>query len=433
MKYCSILLPLLIGPCLFAQDLFETALSGAPSSDAEERTYELNGYIRGVLYGGRIPETERTEIKSAYGELSLKTKVRLRDFGDGYAEIRYRRGVEFNQYITEAALREAYVAMYLGRFDILAGHQIVVWGRADGFNPTDTISPKNMLVRSPNEDDRREGNFLMRTFFNYRPFRLEAIWIPAYAASVLPLHLVELPEGVNLLEPRYPEFSLKNSGVALRLNIELAAIDGSLSYFNGFNPLPGADMDPQGIVPRAYRMHYWGADFAATIGDVGLRGEVAYRKAHLEYSENSYIPFPDLYYILGGDKTVDNFSIVMQYIGRYVFDYTELFAPSTVLEMISFELASKNRMLASQLDEVSHGFFFRPALQIAHETLILEILGYYNITTEEFLFKPKVSYAVTDALNMICGAEIYGGPENTLFGTVEESLSSLFFELKASF
>ena len=230
MKHIFLFLFILSCSIANAQDLFETALSIADKTENnEQKNYNLSGYIRGVFYGGKIPDSQTAEIKSVYGELSLKTKVRFSDFGDAFAEIRYRRGYEFNQYVSEAILREAYVSTYLGRFDLLIGHQIVAWGRADGFNPTDNISPKNMLVRSANEDDRREGNFLLHTFYNYQPLRLEVIWIPTYAASVLPLHLVSLPEGVTLLELEYPESSLKNSAIALRLNLEFASIDGSLS------------------------------------------------------------------------------------------------------------------------------------------------------------------------------------------------------------
>jgi hypothetical protein len=100
---------------------------------------------------------------------------------------------------------------------------------------------------------------------------------------------------------------------------------------------------------------------------------------------------------------------------------------------MSYDLALKNRMLSSQLEKISHGISFRPALKIMYETLTLEILSYYNFSTEEIYIKPKATYAITDALTCIVGGEIYGGPDHTLFGMVNETLSSLFVELKASF
>ena len=173
-------------------------------------------------------------MKSVYGKTSLKLNTSSQSFGNGFAELRFRRGNESNEEISEVNLREAYVTTYKGSFDFRIGHQIVVWGRADGINPTDNISPKNMVVRSPDADDKREGNFLIRSFYTRRPLRIEAVWVPVYRESVLPLRMVSLPPGVSLTDSDNPDPSLENSAAALKINLELPSFDGSLSYFNGF-------------------------------------------------------------------------------------------------------------------------------------------------------------------------------------------------------
>ena len=432
--FCFIFL-LLFGSSLHAQSLFEDALSGdAEDTDAaQEKAYEFNGSIRGVFYGGKIPDKDEAEIKSGYGEAALKLRVRKQNFGDGFAEIRFRCGHEFREDVSEVTLREAYVNTYVGRFDFRFGHQIVVWGRADGFNPTDNITPKNMLVRSPDEDDRRAGNFLIRSFCNLEPFRIEAIWVPVYAESVLPTSMMSLPPGMSLTEPEYPDANLKNGAFAVKLNLERASFDGSVSYFNGYNPSPGVDAGPQGMMPRAYRMHVAGADFSTTLGSYGFRGEFAYRKPHKDYEKNAYIPNPDLQYVMGMDRAFGDFSVILQYIGRTVLDFTELSKPQTPAERLNVELARKNRMFSSQLDEMSHAISFRPAWKLMYETLVLEMSGLVNFTTEELLIKPKVSYDIADALSLTAGGEFYTGPDETLYDTIDETLSAVFVELKTSF
>ncbi|MCK5527219.1 MAG: hypothetical protein KAJ05_08725, partial [Candidatus Latescibacteria bacterium] len=329
MRTCCFIFLLLFSASLHAQSLFEDAVSGdAKQPDiAQAETYELNGYIRGVLYSGKVPDKDEGEMKSGYGEAALKLRVRKKDFGDGFAEIRFRRGHEFNASVSEVILREAYVNTYAGRFDVRFGHQIVVWGRADGFNPTDNVTPKNMFVRSPDEDDRRTGNFLIRSFCNLDPFRMEAIWVPVYAASALPTDMMSLPPGMSLTAPEYLDANLKNSAFALKLNLERASFDGSVSYFNGYNPSPGLDADAQGIRPRSYRMHVVGADFSTTIGSYGFRGEFAYRTPHEDYEQHIHIPNPDLQTILGADREFGDFSVILQYIGRSVLDFAELSEP----------------------------------------------------------------------------------------------------------
>jgi hypothetical protein len=446
-----------------AQDFF---IDDPDTIESDKRSanhsYELNGFTRSVLFGGKVADKDAMEMKAGYGELGLKMRIRKGKWGDGIAEIRFRRGSEFNKSISEFNLREAYVNTYLGNFDFSIGHQIVVWGRADGFNPTNNITPQNMLARSPDEDDRREGNFLMRALYHFYPLRLEVIWVPQYSPSVLPTELFPVPSYITLGEAMNPDGNLENSSIAIKTDLELSKLDGSVSYFRGYMPMPAIslllssldftelEIASVTIVTNPYKMQVFGCDFSTTLGSFGLRGEVAYRDPIDDYQspENianmdllsflkfvqskdhlHYIPNPDLQYVLGVDKTRDDFSIILQYIGRYVIDFKEFQPMNFELD----ELIIKNRMIVSQQDEMSHAVFIRPALTLLHETMTSEILAYYNITTEEILLRPLLVYQLTDALTLKFGGEWYSGPENTLFGTIDEALSSVFLEVKTSF
>ena len=423
----------------YPQDFFsedaETAQSGIAPSDF---SYELNGFIRGAFFGGKIVDKKDYEMKSGYGELGLKIRARKGRFGDGFAEIRFRRGSEFNQNVSEFNLREGYISTYVGNLDFFLGHQIVVWGRADGFNPTNNITPQNMLARSTDEDDRREGNFLFRMVDHCHPLRIEGIWIPQYTPSVLPVQLIPFPDFVRMGGADNPDANFKNSSVALKIDLELSRFDGSVSFFRGYMPLPGifvSSFDLSNfiatVVTKPYQMQVLGGDFSTTVGSFGFRGEVAYRDPLEDYQSesNPHIPNPDVQYVLGLDKTKGNFSVIIQYIGRAVINFKEFHATGSPLD----ELEIKNRMIASQQDEISHAVFIRPSLALFHETLNIEMIRYYNFTSEEGLFRPLISYSLTDALILKIGAECYSGPENTLFGTIDESLSSFFIELKTSF
>jgi len=445
MKY-SVLLVLMLNLLLYADGLFEDA-----GGDLEEKPYELNGYVRGTVYEGKNPDTEEAEMKSGYGEASMKFRIRKESWGDGFAEVRYRNGHEFGRDVDEFHLREAYVNAYVGPFDFRVGRQIVVWGRADGINPTNTITPQIMLVRSPDEDDRRLGNLLVRSFFTFRPVRLEAIWVPMYKSSVLPLHLVPLDTNIiniTIGEKEYPDEHLKNSSCAFRLNLEMENIDGSISWFSGYNPLPGFDtlgfytdrgigvpsLDSVHIVPRAYRMQAIGLDFSTTAGkSLGLRGEAAYKFPSKDHEDNVYIPNPELHYVVGVDREYGNINILVQYAGKYIVDYLELQQPSTPQIEIGNNFTRKNRMFAFQQEETIHWLFGRLKWKLMFEALKLELPVMYNLTTEEYVLRPRVSYDIADALTATLGAEIYSGPSGTLFDMVGDHLGAGFFELKVSF
>jgi len=421
---------------IFAQGLFDSAVD-ASSEKSSSINYEMNGYMRGVYFGGLQRDQDKFETKAAYGELGLKLRARKGELGDGFAELRLRRGHEFGESIEDISVREAYVNLYLGPCDLRFGEQIIVWGRADGYNPTNNLTPQNMLIRSGDEDDRRLGNFLIRTFINSQPFRLELIWVPQYTASVLPVNLLALPDYVELAGVVEPGANLNYSTIASKLHLELSAFDGSVSYIRGFMPLPGVDAKATlyadgstsvTVMPRPYQMQMIGADFATTAGAFGLRGEVAYRDPVDDYENLIYIPNPDLQYVIGGDRTWGDFSLIVQYIGRYVIDFKPY-----VTGLSTDEIHLKNRMIAMQQDEISHGISFRPAFALLHETLTIEALGLVNFTTEEVYIRPKMTYQLADELTFIIGADLYAGPENTLFGSIDRALNSGFIEFKASF
>lgn len=437
MRHIWFLLALLSVSSLCAQDFFETAAAGNETL----LPYEVNGFMRGAFFAGTDVDSDELVQKSGYGELGVKMRVRKKNFGDGYAELRFRHGHEFNQSLSEFRLREAYINTYLGNFDLRMGQQIVVWGRADGFNPTNNITPQDMTTRSSVEDDRRLGNFLFRSTFNFQPLRLELIWVPQYRPSVLPTMLFPFPQSVTLGEADNPAAELKNGAIAAKLDLGLSAVEGSISYFRGYMPLPGVFLHPDSIhlaggfratvVNKPYQMHVYGSDFSTTISSFGVRGEVAYRQPLQDYEDplNTHVPRPDLQYVLGVDKTMGDFSIILQYIGRTVFDFAEI--DSTGLP--TDQLYLTNRMITGQLDAASHAVFIRPALALMHETLDVELLAYYNITTEEMLLRPLATYDITDAMTFRLGADLYSGPDNTLFGNIDKALSSVFIELGVSF
>ncbi len=423
MRTLTILLLFLLSWQSYGQSLFENAVN---TESVLQENYELNGCLRGVVYAGHEDSSDQPELKSTYAEAALKLKVRSRELGDAFAELRFCSGYLFDEQIEAVELREAYINTYPGPFDFRLGRQIVVWGRADGFNPTNNITPMNMLIRSPEEDDRREGNFLLRSFFNLQPLRLETVWIPLYEASVMPYSIMSL----DITESNYPDPDLRHSGFAVKLNLELPALDGSLSYFNGYNPQPGLDLDPSAnIIPTAYRMHVAGADFSTTLASIGLRGEVAFRYPFEDYESNIYIPNPDLQYVGGLEYQMGDLSIIFQYIGRYVLDYSELpeLLPPAII------IALKNRIFSGQQNRASHALSLRPALQLLHETLTLELFSYYNLTTEELYLRPKLSYDMADALSLVLGADFYSGPDDTAYGMIDKALSAFFVELIASF
>ena len=437
------------------------AASVSGSAGAGPDSFKLSGYVRGDMYLGKVTGAGQADMKAGYGEAAIAVRTKKEALGDGFADLRLRYGMQGEkQQSAVVDVREAYVNAYLGPVDLRLGKQIIVWGRADMLNPTNNLTPNDLRVRSPIEDDRRIGNVGARAFLRFAPFRLEGVWIPTYVLSELPPVL--LPEFVSYGTPLFPEPKLKNRLEGGRLHLELASVEMSVSYLNGYAPLPGLTLtnltfdlvNPSVLVARtAYKHQVVGFDFSTALGDIlAIRGEAAYRRPY-EYQNRIYVPRPDLQYVLGADHTFGSVSVIAQYLGRYAFDWKKENGPlmeldPSVLKMtqadgesyrksytetINSQLAKTNQMLFSQTEKVQHLGTVRVEWLTAHDTLSVSALGMFNFTTREWLAAPKVGYRLSDALTLYVGAEILTGPRGTLFGVVDQTLSAGYAELRSTF
>jgi hypothetical protein len=437
--------------------LFESAQGDSTESAASDTAlpggFDLNGYVRGDVFIGKRQDKAQAEMKAAYSELSLKVRVKKEKYGDAYAEPRIRYGLQGDDRGVFVDLREAYVNLYAGPLDLRLGKQIVVWGRADALNPTSNVTPVDFRIHSPVEDDRRVGNVGARAFLNFSPVRIEGVWMPLFAPTEIPP--LPLPDRVSLGPERYPPPLFKRSLEAVRVHLELPAVELSASYLYGYAPLPGLALesinglltpDANVTVSRtAYDHHVVGFDFATTLGEIGVRGEVAYRSP-LHFRRRTYAPNPDVQYVFGLDRTFDEVSVLAQYIGRYAVNWaptyqgpvkTDLLTRTNdvegVTETILATLEAKNQILFNQRARVQNLATLRLEWLTLHQTLSLSALGMANFTTQEWLVFPKVGYQFSDSLSTTVGAEIYAGPYDTLFGVIDSRLSAGYAELKMSF
>ncbi len=482
---CSLLGLFTLLPATAQAGLFDDAMSGEEDSTVEGEedassvtmdagglsataggfNFELNGSVRGDIFVGKQVDENDGEVKAATAETALKLRIKKQAYGDAFAELRFRAGTEDGEPVTEFSLREGYINLYAGPFDFRLGEQIIAWGRADGTNPTDNLTPQDLSVRSADEDDRRIGNVGLRSYLNLFPVRLEFVWLPIYKSGILPP--LQLPQAVELGERHSPDMSIGNGTLAGRFNLETTVLDASLSYLYGYATLPGiealslvADPDEGMTINarlRAYKQQVIGADFAAAISDwFGLRGEAAFKRAFGNPNNHEYLPEPELSYVLGvdkefvakGDLTV---SWIVQYIGKSVFALDRISSatrPALNLEnlpqaitlegddlpsYVRNQFLERNRMLRAQTEAVQHSAMTRLAFNMLHETLHLELLGTMNITTLEWMLRPKLSYDIADAFVITFGGQVFQGPEDTLYGMVDEIQSAAYTELKLSF
>jgi hypothetical protein len=234
----------------------------------------------------------------------------------------------------------------------------------------------------------------------------------------------------------------------------------SVSYLHGFAPLPGlalssitltgtTDPPPSVLISRtAYQQQVIGFDFSTALGDVvTLRGEAAYRLPY-DYKKHTYAARPDVQYAIGADHNFGSLSVIAQYMGRYVFDWQK--EPGTLMDpsvlggltmdqidlatnSVNAELAQTNQILFSQTAQVQHLATLRFEYLALHETLSISALGLVNITTHEYAAMPRIGYKFSDAMIGYLGAQIFRGPNDTLFGLIKNDLTAAYVELRYTF
>ncbi len=446
-KILLLLSVLFYGFSAFPQGLFETLNSGTDKSD-EETSYKMNGYVRASAYGGS-PEYD---YSSVFGELALQTRL---SHGNTFlfADFRVREGLFFNERKTVFDLKEAY-AGYLGKhFSVYLGNQIVSWGRADGFNPTNNITPNDYFFLTPEQDDQRMSNFMIRSkVILSKVIDLELIAIPFFKGSNYRYDLFDMGSEAEFEDAVLPDKTFENLAYAARLNFNLPVAGFSVSYFNGYDPFYGFNVKDVQLFPitriyyrpEFYRKSTIGADFDFTAGRSIFRGEVAYDHTN-DYVSNMHVPNPALKYVVGLENVFFDIMSVIQYVGQYTFDHYELIEPEfpdsqdpSVLmqygyDMVYFESELFNRKIFQQQKEFNHALMISLSRPFYYENIRAEFTAYYNFTSEEYLIRPNISYNITDNLSVNAGASLMYGPGNSIYDYAGKILNGFYMSMKASF
>ena len=441
MKYKLIIIPvflwLLSGSC-YAQGLFENTVNQA--DDEHKLQIDFSGYGRASAYGG----SNFYDYSTLFAEFGIQGKLAYKR-ALLFTDLRFRAGSQFDSLGIKLQMKETYVGYQSDKIDVYLGAKIVSWGRMDGFNPTDNITPYDYFFLTADPDDQKLPNFLLQTRWYITPqINLELIAIPIYRPSVYRYDLFDLGEYTTFVAPALPDNTFKNGSLAARFNFDLPNTGFSVSWFRGYDPFYGFnvyDISWEEFAPsiqlqaQPYLKNTFGADFDIPLGSWVLRSEAAYNLTSA-YQDSMYIPNPDISYVAGVEHSFRGVVTILQYIGKYTIDFAsldDLPPPENLNDMIIRELAAFDRKIFYQQEKTNHALSLSLSKRFAHETMNSELMGYYNITSEEWFIRPKFSWKITDNLETGIGGMFYAGPDKSVFSYASDVLNGGFVELKVSF
>ena len=452
---------------LTAQGLFESSLSDSQGLE-NQLPISIGGFIRSVGYIGQTPTGESPYFQSAYGQVGLQLSAKAGSWAHAKADIRFRYGTEWQQEVSEVDIREAYVDLYTGHVSFKFGKMITPWGKGTVFNPTEKITPMDPTVRSPDEDDMRLGFWGLQGSINMGPYmKLTGTWKPIYQSSVLLIDPVPMPDYVNFLEPDFPGVELKEGSYGVNFDLHVSVIDLSVYWFDGFNHWPGIafdsfELDSESMEPtalniyeKAYKIRSLGTDLSLPLGSWILRAEGAWQQAQESHTAHEYLPFPELSYTFEIERSGSYLTWITGYYGKYILDYEHPNAdPSLSAGQDQFaqmiqngypitmdvingvvieQIGAFNRLYNYQLEEFYHTAFAVLKGNLWQDRVELTLPVIYNVTTEEWVVQPGVSWLPYDGIRVTAGYAGLYGPENSLYDLVGPVLNAGYLSLKISF
>lgn len=347
-------------------------------------------------------------------------------------------------------VREAYVGAARHGWEARLGQQIVPWGNADGYNPTDLISSVDMRLFSGDSEVRRVGAPMLWASWTPRsgesPLQLTAVAVPVFTSShvLVPPDLV--PAGVIDHGLERPEAKPSSSEFAGKAAWHGDGWDASFMAFTGYNHTPHfvlRSWSPAGVViARAHqRQHAVGGDGSVAWGSWVLRGETAWVWSSSSDGSDPQLAPPRWDSVLGVERPfLERFRFQTQMLWRYHPSLQSPASISTADPIETFlrrEVASANAVLLNYRFRSWPVATVRVSFATRDEKLEAEVFAAVQLTRYEgdkidWVMRPMVSWRVSDALRLRLGAESFRGPKDGVFGALHR-FSGVFTEGEFAF
>ena len=366
---------------------------------------------------GFVDTYHAIRLKNPYDFISSRTRFRGKLYIYGKNSLLY---ASFNGFynnvlpeLTGIELREAYLEYTSDNWDFRLGRQIIIWGRADGIQITDIISPPDYTEFLTRDfDDIRMPVDALKFRILSSLLDLEFIWIPIFKHAVLPLEdnpwaiPMEYPEGMNItFEPTIlPEKEFKNSEFAGKVSMYSSGIDISFCAAYTWDDLPTlhktiiTDTTPANLIITSehHRISFVGLDFSKPIKDFVVRGEAAFfdgkyfepQNISGELHEKNNINF-----LFGVDWYPGNdWMLTAQFVDNLILDYDQVIRDDEHMMLATLHISKK---------------LFR-------QTLGISTMGYFGINNKDGFVRTNMDYALTDELHVLLGIDSFFGNEGMM-------------------
>ncbi|MDR2820343.1 MAG: hypothetical protein LBB60_07430 [Desulfovibrio sp.] len=389
------------------------------------KRFKVSGWLEGI---------HSMRIRAPHDPVTSRLRLRLELAADmgwlyGFASADAEKNWEIDSE-TGVEPHELWLEHVDTRWDIRVGRQIIIWGKADGVQVTDNISPPDYTESMTRDlDEIRQPVEAAKLRLLGEVVNLELIWIPVFRKAKLPEKdnpwavSSQPPPGVRMYsdDAREPSPSLENSEAAVKLSGYFSGMDVAASAFYTWDDMPArrravsraSGVPEVRLRPEHHRMTIYGLEFSRPWSDFVFRGEAAYfvgRYRETTALDRNPPPKDSLKWLLGVDWTPgDDWTISAQILNEKIFGYQRCLG------------AEENDSLATV--NISKKLF--------NQMLTVSNMLYYDLNDGEFFNRGKVEYEIANGFFASAGVDIFSG-KNGQFGMYENN-SQIWFKLKYSF
>lgn len=322
-------------------------------------------------------------------------------------------------------VREAQLRLTAGGLAVSAGRQISVWGRADRINPTDVAAARDYRRLVEDEDDNRLGLASLTMSLPLAGGTLAASWLPEFRGTVLPIQVAG-----SGLAGRHERPGDAQTQFALRYERFGSRLDWSATYADVVDRTPWLAIDRSvGLAPTLVQHHprlaMLGGDLATTLGDFGLRLEVAGYDYARDATRGQAGRLPRFAGVLGVDRSFrGQWSVIAQAVLR--ISRASKLAPGA-----SPAISDRNNLIHSAWQDVILGGTLRVRKGLAGDRAAIEATV-AAFTGGGNYVQVKASHRLNDTLRLSLLAEHHGGARGTFFGQLRPN-NTVSFAVRAGF
>ncbi len=330
---------------------------------------------------------------------------------------------------------ENYIDLYFNLFDVRVGNQFIFWGKTDWVNPTDNINPWDFKnITSETEDYRLPIIAAKFDFYFLENFPIEVVWVPRFSPNKIPIELPSRmgPFDVVIQPDAMPANKFEDSEIGIKISNQIAGIDYSLSYYNGFDKFPSlfsrvnfSGNNPTITFQRKYfRQSIFGFAFVTTMRKFAFKGEGAYYLTKDKDGKNIFIENPHLKYVLGIDFIPsDKLTLNLQFIQNIRFKFDSGYERTYRLN---------NGMPLNDIPKATETSLSTMIKYSISDYLSLRFISVINLPDKDAFVLPIFNYGFSDNINIYFGGTFFTGKTGTPFGR-SKKYSRAFLEIKYSF